>query len=300
MKILIVDDSRAMRLLIGRALRGMELPNAMHLEAADGNEALKVIEEEHPEIVISDFNMPGMGGMDLLRALKAKGSEVRFGFVTSEASGHLRQEAQQAGADFLLNKPFTPATLNQALGPVLADLGCSVEKDDGAPAAYLGTQTPFPKADQVAGILQGLLGRAVTAAAAPAVALPLRNGHIVVEYLRVDDGAVIGCGIYDIACAARMGSALTLIPAGAAAEAVRMGRVDENMAENFREVLNVMSRLFDSGGSSRVCLGPVHRPGEALPPELAARMSKPSARLDNSVDIAGYGKGNLTLLSLRP
>jgi two-component system, chemotaxis family, chemotaxis protein CheY len=298
MKILIVDDSRAMRLIIARALRAMDLPETEYLEASDGNAALQVIQDLRPELVISDFNMPGISGLDLLRALKSTGIATRFGFVTSEASLRLREEAAEAGARFVITKPFTAANLSQALGPVLAELGCGVaEADDESQAGYTGAHASFPKAAQVAAILKELFHRAVTTSPTPAMALPGRNGHFIAEYMRVDDGSVIGCGVCDIAGAARLGAALTLIPPAVATEAIAAGRVEDTMADNLREIFNVMSRLFDSGGNLRVCLGRIHRPGEPLPAELAGRISKPGARLDNCVEIAGYGRGNLSLLA---
>jgi|SRR5579872_5354890 len=300
MKILIVDDSRAMRLIIGRALREMDLPDTTYAEASDGNAALTAIQDLHPEVVISDFNMPGMSGMELLRAIKTNGITTRFGFVTSEASSQLHQEAEEAGALFVITKPFTAANLNQTLSPVLAGLGCGTfDTGEGSTAVYTGASANFPNPAQIASLLKELLRRNVTASAAPPIHLPPPAGHIVVEYQRGEDGVVIGCGICDISCAVRMGAALTLIPAAAAAEAIATRQLTDAVGENFHEVLNVISRLFDIGGKSRVCLGQVHRPGEPLSGELAARIAKPASRIDACIDIAGYGKGNLTLLALR-
>jgi two-component system, chemotaxis family, chemotaxis protein CheY len=63
--------------------------------------------------------MPNMTGIELLEALRASGNTVPFGFVTSEGSPEMRATAEQAGAEFLIAKPFTPEAFEQALGGML-------------------------------------------------------------------------------------------------------------------------------------------------------------------------------------
>jgi two-component system chemotaxis response regulator CheY len=288
-----------MRHIVVRALKEIGLVDATFLEAADGAQALRTIREARPDLVVSDFNMPEMSGMELLRALAAEPACPRFGFVTSEASPQVQQEAHEAGACFVITKPFTASTLGEALLPVLSQLGRrTLAMDDDLPEPSLNAGTGFPKAAQVAGMLHGLLRRAVTASPAPPIPLPPRDGRTIVEYRRDGGDPAVACGIFDVPFAARAGAAFSLIPALAAAEMIVSRRLTDVVAENLHEVLNVMSRLLDSGGSARISLGPIHRPGEPLARELAARIAKPGARIDLCVEIAGYGKGNLTLLSL--
>lgn len=114
-KILIVDDSRAMRLIVTRTLRQAGFGNCAFVEASDGEEALKSIRAEAPDLVLSDWNMPKMLGIDLLKAARAAGETVRFGFVTSEVSEHIKQEALAAGAEFIISKPFTAEAFAAAI-----------------------------------------------------------------------------------------------------------------------------------------------------------------------------------------
>ena len=119
MKILIVDDSKAMRMIVARALKQANLPPYSVVEAANGLEALSVIESEAPDVVFSDWNMPEMSGIELLKKLRESKNMTPFGFVTSESSAEVRQEALDSGARFVINKPFSPenfaAALNQAI-----------------------------------------------------------------------------------------------------------------------------------------------------------------------------------------
>jgi two-component system, chemotaxis family, chemotaxis protein CheY len=120
MRILIVDDSRAMRLIVARTLRLAGYDEHELIEAADGRQALAVVADEPPDVVLCDWNMPEMTGLELLKTLRSGGSRIPFGFVTSESSPQMRAAAIEAGAMFLVAKPFTPEDFQDALDPVLA------------------------------------------------------------------------------------------------------------------------------------------------------------------------------------
>ena len=119
MRILVVDDSRAMRGIVMRAVRKAGF-DATFAEAANGVEALEVIRTSPPALVMADWNMPGMNGIDLLHSLRAEGRQVKMGFVTSESDPVMRARAYHAGALFMLTKPFTPDAMKAVLAPVLA------------------------------------------------------------------------------------------------------------------------------------------------------------------------------------
>jgi two-component system chemotaxis response regulator CheY len=118
-KILVVDDSRVMRQIVIRTLRQAGYDDHDIVEAENGRDAVDKIGAEQPDLVLCDWNMPEMSGIDCLRALRAAGSSVAFGFVTSEGSAAMREEAASAGASFLIAKPFTPEDFAEALDGVL-------------------------------------------------------------------------------------------------------------------------------------------------------------------------------------
>jgi two-component system, chemotaxis family, chemotaxis protein CheY len=119
MKILIADDSRAMRMIVTRTLRQAGMGGHDLVEAENGRDALDKIKEEPPDLVLSDWNMPEMTGIDLLRALRGNGIEIPFCFVTSEGSPEMRDAAAEAGAIGLISKPFTPELFADTLEPVM-------------------------------------------------------------------------------------------------------------------------------------------------------------------------------------
>jgi two-component system chemotaxis response regulator CheY len=120
MRILIVDDSKAMRLIVMRALRQAGYGDHTLVEATDGAEALTMIQGTLPDLVLSDWNMPKMSGIELLRSVTSHGLKVKFGFVTSEGTEEMRQLALEAGALFVITKPFSPDTFRDTLAAVAA------------------------------------------------------------------------------------------------------------------------------------------------------------------------------------
>lgn len=118
-RILIVDDSKAMRMIVRRTLKQAGFGNFEVDEATNGAEALKRIQAEAPRLVLSDWNMPDMSGYELLTKLRADNIDVPFAMITTEGTPEMRAKAQAAGALFLLQKPFTADELARAVSSVL-------------------------------------------------------------------------------------------------------------------------------------------------------------------------------------
>jgi two-component system chemotaxis response regulator CheY len=115
MRVLIVDDSKAMRMIVMRTLRqaGFE---ATVTEAVDGIDALEKARADDFDLVLADWNMPRLDGLGLLEALRAEGDDTRFGLITSESNPDMRSLAMEAGAAFVIIKPFNEETLRAAIG----------------------------------------------------------------------------------------------------------------------------------------------------------------------------------------
>ena len=119
MKILVADDSKAMRMIVLRNLRQGGFDGATFIEAVDGADALEKINAEKPDLVLSDWNMPNMSGIELCEALDH--TNLVFGFVTSESTAEMRALADEAGSKFLIAKPFTPESFQDILKDALAE-----------------------------------------------------------------------------------------------------------------------------------------------------------------------------------
>src|SRR5690554_1110216 len=123
MKILVVDDFSTMRRIIKNLLRDLGMQNVS--EADDGNTALPMLQNGDFDFVITDWNMPGMQGIDLLREIRADESlsHIPVLMVTAEAKRDQIIEAAQAGVNGYIVKPFTAATLKEKLDKVFERLG---------------------------------------------------------------------------------------------------------------------------------------------------------------------------------
>ena len=108
MNILLVDDSKAMRAMVRRTLQQTGMCDLSVEEAENGSDALAKLAQGLPDLILSDWSMPEMTGIELLRELRSRGCSVRFGFITCQAaSAQMRETAFQAGAQFMLAKPFS-------------------------------------------------------------------------------------------------------------------------------------------------------------------------------------------------
>jgi len=119
MKIVVADDSRAMRMIVVRTLRQAGLGGHEVLEAENGREALELVAANAPDLILSDWNMPEMSGIEFLAALRSRGDATPFCFVTSEGSDEMREQAAAAGAIGLIAKPFTAEAFLDVLSPVV-------------------------------------------------------------------------------------------------------------------------------------------------------------------------------------
>jgi two-component system, chemotaxis family, chemotaxis protein CheY len=120
MKILIVDDSRAMRLIVTRTLRQAGITGHDITEAENGKAGLDLAAKGKGfDLILSDWNMPEMTGIEFLRALRGRGIKTPFCFVTSEGSDEMRELAEVSGAIGLIAKPFTAEAFADALSTVV-------------------------------------------------------------------------------------------------------------------------------------------------------------------------------------
>lgn len=164
-QIVIVDDSRAIQVILSRTIRSAGIPEPSIHAFSSGADALAHVAARGADLVITDWHMPGMSGLELLQALRQLGKgEIKVGMVTTEMAEDHLGAARRGGASFIVNKPFKEADLQQA---VLGALGPrpSGEAQPAAPADPAEAAAPAPPA-------------------AAAAAEPAHAGDTTVEHLR--------------------------------------------------------------------------------------------------------------------
>ncbi|HLT05576.1 MAG TPA: chemotaxis response regulator CheY [Pseudomonas sp.] len=123
MKILIVDDFSTMRRIIKNLLRDLGFTNTS--EADDGLTALPMLQSGNFDFLVTDWNMPGMNGIDLLRAVRAdeRLKNLPVLMVTAEAKRDQIIEAAQAGVNGYVVKPFTAQGLKDKIEKIFERVG---------------------------------------------------------------------------------------------------------------------------------------------------------------------------------
>ena len=114
-KFLIVDDSKAMQSIVKRILHSAGYENHDFRFADNGKEALDQILTWQPDMVLLDWHMPEMTGIELLNKVKELNIKTKIGLITAEKNQQSILSAKNAGAMFIVNKPFTVEKLKESL-----------------------------------------------------------------------------------------------------------------------------------------------------------------------------------------
>jgi CheY-like chemotaxis protein len=115
-RILVCDDDASLRELV-RAVLG---PRYAFTEAADGKEALAAVRADPPDLLVLDIMLPGLGGLEVLAAIRADERIAELPVVVITAWNHAEAEAWSAGADRVVTKPFDPDVLSTAVEELLS------------------------------------------------------------------------------------------------------------------------------------------------------------------------------------
>lgn len=131
--ILVVDDSMPMRAVIKKMVRAAGFAVDQFIDACNGSEALTILESRQVDLVLTDFNMPDMDGLALVRRLKANAAtrSIPVVMITAEGSSRRLAEFIDAGAFTYIQKPFTAERIRETLGIILGE---SNGKSDRVPA----------------------------------------------------------------------------------------------------------------------------------------------------------------------
>ena len=139
-RFLIVDDSRAIQAIVRRVVENCQYPNAEIRVASNGQEALDVLNTFKPDLLITDWHMPKVSGLELLQTMRQSGmTDIQVGFITTESSETLLNEARTNGAAFVINKPFRDDILLQRVRETVPH-----------PADATAAPPPSPAAEPVA------------------------------------------------------------------------------------------------------------------------------------------------------
>ncbi len=121
MKILIVDDSSTMRRIIGNVVMQLGFNKENYDEAEDGLKAWNLLKENNYDVILTDWNMPNMNGLELVKKVRMEGTHIKTPIIMITTEGGKSEviEALKAGVNNYIVKPFPAETLKEKLDSVL-------------------------------------------------------------------------------------------------------------------------------------------------------------------------------------
>lgn len=281
-KILIADPSKTMRTIVRRTLRHAGLRGFTILEAANGPDAIRSVFRHRPELVLSEWHLPEQDGLQCLAQTREAGIPTKFGFVTSSATALFRRRARDAGAYFVMSKPFTTEMFEHLLAPLLLNGEADVPTEL-APATLHDTLVTLSGKPCRVEPVQYWNGEDAAVAAAYCDEEGVRGGALFAE-------AGFACGV---AAATNMAS-----PA-LAVHGLRKNMVPRALRDCVKELTKILGGLLNSGRGRHLVLDQLWLEDD-LPASVASLLARRTHVVTYEVTIAGYVGGRLTLANELP
>ena len=288
-RVLVVDDSRAMQAIIRRVLENPSLGRIEVETAGCGFEALRRLERGLPDLVVSDWHMPGMTGIELLQALRQRGhGTLPFGVVTTETSPAMLQQALDGGAAFIVHKPFHDHELLAAVAPVLGRGGTLWT---GGPEPMLGLRAM----------------RRILEAWMPGVPFRVAEGersgshqpgarHLLAAYASAADGSICALAAADLPALCMLGGSATQADPSHIRQAIKDGLPGPGLVGSATAFLREMAPHL--GGQLGVAEA-VFKGASLVAPDavkLRAALDSGHRRADYRLSVPGYGEGRLVFV----
>lgn len=305
MRFLVVDDSRAMQSIVKRTLQKAGYKGLEVRTASNGMEALDVIRVWKPELVLSDWHMPEMDGIELMARVTREMLDIKIGFVTTEKSPERIAEAKNAGAMFFVNKPFQAEELLIEVQPIIDDIiarNNAEMSQEPEISAVADTEYLLPNAIGFAEIVNDISTNEVLVEEVPALQVTRKQLPCLVGL--IDDGkseVVRAVCILELSAACILGAAMTGLGSAEVRNAIQLKTIDKNMVNGCERLLgSVVSRSIVSSQTGH----PLQlRSVNVIPrifPKLEEIYAEPrSGRSDFEVAMVGYGQGLMTIITAR-
>lgn len=297
MKFLIVDDSRAMQVIVQRLLEKAGYSDVEFKSASSGMEALEIMTRWHPDLVITDWHMPGMSGLELLQTLNQLGNKgTKVGFVTTETGPKQVEQAMQNGASFVVHKPCKEEELRQAVISTLQNATDCEESVSESAGTASGSKLRLPDSDEFKHLLATHVSPRLLLTAVPPVPLErARLPFVLGAFASQNSKAVRAICLLDLDAACILGGTMAGLDNKEVKRAIAAKTVNKNMFDHCNALLQQVGIYIKSTSGSGLVLTSQHLVPK--PFERLYSLSNTSyARQDFEIAIAGQGHGVVTLL----
>lgn len=318
-RFMVVDDSRAIQAIVSRVIEDCGYPDIEVRRAANGEEALSLLPEFTPQLMITDWHMPRVSGLELLQTLRQLGqTNVKVGFVTTESRPAMLEQARTNGAAFIVNKPFRDDELIQQIRSVVPHAGSRPK--------------PRPPARPVPAVAADAVAGAAGAAPAPArdesALRPLRIDHAqgLVEHtlgaqafdLRrhaaMEPGALgannllglysapgkaaAAVGVLDVTAVCLVGGGAARLQVADITAAQLAAEPTEAMVAQATTFLRAAGMMLQVDNAPEGCTLARSMLVPATFPKLIELLERATERCDFQLAIPGLGEGRMTFLTL--
>lgn len=299
MKILVVDDSKAMQTIVKRGIQQLGYDNIDIKKASNGEEALNIIRTWEPQLVLSDWHMPEMTGLELLQALNRQMLSVTIGFVTTESSEQRLQEARDAGAQFVVQKPFDTKTLHDAVLPIIqGELDSEKHLEEQHQQEQLSEHIILPSIENLAEKMNEQTSSVIRCCAAKPIELDNnRFPYMLGVYTDASQKAIHAMALADLPAICNMGVALGNVTEETVLLALADRALPKVVIENSRKLLkDIEKTLFNDAQKAHLVLRNANLMRKHNDRLVQLLEKGPEERLDVMIKVSDMDVGCLTFI----
>ena len=297
LKFLVVDDSRAIQAIVRRAISKCGYAPLEIRTASDGEQALDIVESFVPDLIITDWHMPKVSGLEMVQALRQMGhKDIRVGFVTTEKTTALLDQAISNGAMFILHKPFDDDELVSAVVSSVKDLAKLAQAAPTQAAETASATEPVAEASmqrQLQNSLGNIPFRLIARDAMTTAKLTPNN--LLGLYVAAGMKGVYAIGVLDANAVCMVGGGMARKGPPEVRAAMESGQPDTTMLEKANEFLRAVAPALGesaASGSGGITLAKASIVKNTFA-KLAEVMAQTGQRSDFRIAIPGYGEGRM-------
>jgi len=295
-RVLIVDDSRAIQNIIKRGLEKVCCGDLETKFAGDGVQALDIARAWEPDLIISDWHMPNMSGLELLHALNREMLGIKLGLVTTETSQERLAEARAAGAKFIVNKPFHMETLIDAAMPALREkVDVTVYDQNEQEKLRLGDIDQFTRTINHSTEKEVFVERVE-----PIIPESIRPPFVLSFYVTSGDERVRAIGLLDIQAAIVLGAAAVNASEMEVHNLIAEQKLPQQYLAGCEKVMQSLGTCFWNANKNLpqdLKLSRINLVNKPFPKLKSLLITAAMDRIDMEIAVLGYGLGRIILVS---
>jgi CheY-like chemotaxis protein len=306
-RFMVVDDSRAIQAIVSRVIEDCGYPEFEVLRAADGEEALSLLPSFTPQLMITDWHMPRVSGLELLQTLRQLGqTHVKVGFVTTESRPEMLEQARTNGAAFIVNKPFRDDVLIDQIRAAVPHPGPRPALRRSEPAAAPAAATPPAESaqrplriDHAQGLIEHTLGSQPFSLRRHVAMEPGALGaNNLLGLYSVPGKAAAAVGVLDVTAVCLLGGGAARLAVADITAAQLAAEPNEAMVAQATTFMRAAGMMLAVDNVPEGCTLSRSMLVPAGFPKLIELLERGTDRCDFQLSMPGLGEGRMSFLSL--